>query len=88
MLRLVAEAHALHESAWSECLEQELARIGRRPQELQAAGKSTPWKVELAVKLKRQTTVTNRWLSAHLHLGAVPEVSRKLHAWRRRHTEP
>lgn len=84
-LRLAADAQALHEAEWSECLGRELVHLGRDPQELQVAGKSVPWKVELAVKLRSCTTVTNRWLSTHLHLGAVPEVSRKINAWMRRH---
>lgn len=86
-LRLAADAQLLHESEWSECLGRELARLGRRPEELSTAGKSAPWKLTLAVNLKSQTTVTNHWLSTHLHLGALHEVSRKVSAWARRRNE-
>ena len=83
-LCLAADVRALHESEWSECLGRELDRIGRRPEELRETGKSAPWKLRLAVKLKAETTVTNRWLSTHLHLDALHEVSRKVGAWSRR----
>ena len=73
----------LHEVEWLECLARELGRIRRLPEELRTAGKSVEWKVQLAARLKAETTVTNRWLSPHLHLGALHEVSRKVRAWLR-----
>ena len=78
------EARAIHETEWCECLKRELAQIRRRPEELRTDSKSAGWKVRLASKLKAETTVTNRWLSLHLHLGALHEVSRKVSAWSRR----
>ena len=47
--------------------------------------KGAAWKVELAGKMKEQTTATNRWLTARLHLGSIHEASRKIAAWSRRY---
>ena len=80
-LRLVDEARALREDEWLGCLGRKLARMHRTPEELCVAGKSAEWKVQLAAELKAETTVTNRWLSTHMHLGALHEVSRKVSAW-------
>jgi len=35
--------------------------------------------------MKEQTTATNRWLTARLHLGSIHEASRKIAAWSRRY---
>ncbi len=35
----------------------------------------------LAAALKARTVATNRWLSEHLHMGKLHEVSRKVTAW-------
>jgi REP element-mobilizing transposase RayT len=65
---------------WERALARELHRIGRSPGEVQAAGKSAPWKLELALALRRTTTVTNRWLGERLNLGGRDYVSRRLGA--------
>jgi len=83
-VRLAGEARALREEEWSDCLDAELARLRRTPKDLRKAAKFAEWKVQLAAKLKAETTVTNRWLSVHLSLGALHEVSRKVSAWLRR----
>lgn len=82
-LRLAKEAQPMHEIEWARCLQRELARIRRRPEDLLRDGRSAEWKVRLAARLKAETTVTNRWLSTHLNLGALHEVSRKVSAWSR-----
>jgi putative transposase len=71
------------EALWQETAEALLGKLRRTPAELAAAGKSAGWKLALAAALKARTTVTNRWLGAHLHLGNLHEVSRKTAAWLR-----
>jgi len=66
---------------WQEALAAELGRIGRTKADLLSAGKSAPWKLQLALVLKRTQTVTNRWLGEQLHLGGRDYVSRRLSAW-------
>lgn len=56
-------------------------KLGHRPEELATSGKSAPWKLAIASALRQQTVATNRWMSEHLHLGHMTEVSRKVNAW-------
>ena len=41
-----------------------------------AESKSAPWKIALATWLKRGSSVPNRWISEHLHMGPPDAVSR------------
>jgi len=76
--QLSSQLQAVREACWSEALAAELHRIGRSFEDLQAAGKSSQWKLQVAMVLRRSTTVTNRWLGEHLHLGGRDYVSRRL----------
>ena len=71
------------EDLWWTQVEELLAKLGKSAVDLERDGKSEPWKVALAAVLKSRTTVTNRWLSEHLHLGNLHEVSRKVNLWLR-----
>ena len=79
---IFASAGAKH--AFLRCLHES----GHTRADLATAGKSTNWKLAIGATLKAQTTATNRWLAAGLHLGNLHEVSRKLSAWRRTHGTP
>lgn len=81
--QLASEFSAAKEAAWADALNDALVRARRTAEELRSASKSAPWKLRLAALLRSSTTVTNRWLGIHLHLGARDEVSRKLSAWSR-----
>ncbi len=72
------------EAQWDELLEQELKRAGRTRLDIPSTGKSADWKLAIAAAMKARSTVTNRWLSTHLLLGALHEVSRKVSQWNRR----
>jgi REP element-mobilizing transposase RayT len=82
-LRRSEPARELGEVQWEEMLLSLLRRLRRTREDLAAGPKSAAWKVALAAALKQRTTVTNRWLSEHLHLGNLYEVSRKVSAWQR-----
>ena len=58
-----------------------LAKLKKQRGDLKREGKSVPWKLALAAALKTRTVATNRWLSEHLHMGNLHEVSRKVTAW-------
>ncbi|MDO8544381.1 MAG: hypothetical protein Q7S40_28400 [Opitutaceae bacterium] len=70
-------------AVWQDEVEKLVRRLGKRREELASAGKSAGWKLALAAALKPQTTVTNRWLGATLHMGNLHEVIRKIAAWAR-----
>jgi len=81
--RLAAQMHEAREEIWQQKLQELLKRLGKNKQALVRERKSTSWKVALAGALKAQTTVTNRWLGAALHMGNMYEVSRLVAAWLR-----
>jgi putative transposase len=81
--RLATEMQAAREAIWQEELALALHRLGRESDELVTAGISAEWKIAAAAVLKERTTVTNRWLAEHLHLGSRHEVGRKVAAWLR-----
>jgi putative transposase len=77
------ETTNLAEMVRQDALAEALRLAGRKREDLFQAGKSEPWKLDIAAKLKATTTATNRWLGENLNLGALHEVSRKLNRWER-----
>jgi REP element-mobilizing transposase RayT len=71
------------ETAWQECLKALLRKLRRKSTDFATTGKSEEWKLAIASVMKSQTTATNRWLSATMHLGNMYEASRKVSAWTR-----
>lgn len=51
-----------------------LARLGRKEQDLQSLPKGDPAKVELARRLREQTTVTLQWVADRLKMGTAGYV--------------
>jgi putative transposase len=68
---------------WWAHAEALLAKIGKSATDLERDGKSVPWKVALAAVMRTRTTATNRWMSEHLHVGNLHDVSRKINFWLR-----
>lgn len=66
----------LNRMRWARRLEAGLAALGRKLGEAPGEPKSADWKVALATWLKRETSVSNRWLTEELHMGAPNAVSR------------
>ncbi len=69
------DLNELREPRWIEALERLLSSAGRTLEEAQAAPKGAAWKVDLADAMRRQTTVTNRWLGRMLGMGSAQAVS-------------
>jgi putative transposase len=67
------EARQLH---WEGLLEKMLSFQGKGKADIAAEKKSAPWKVMIAYHLKRNTGVSNGWLSSHLGMGSSAGVSR------------
>jgi putative transposase len=70
------------ERKWAAALETALADVAS--DERADARKSAPWKVAIAVKLKAQTDVTNRWLAEKLSMGSPIYVSKHVGLAQRR----
>ena len=60
-----------------------LKALGRKEADLQASKRSEPWKLAIASMLKRETSVTNDWLSQRLHLGVANAVSSNCGVYRK-----
>lgn len=79
----LAEARTALHLAWADQTQLLLDSMGRTLAEARLARKSEPWKLAVAAAMKVTSTATNRWLAAHLHLGALHEASRNVSAWRK-----
>jgi len=64
------ENAALNHAEWSSALDELLLQAGRTLPEAAQSAKGAPWKIQLAIQLRRTTSATIPWLASHLHLGA------------------
>jgi putative transposase len=55
--------------------QEELRALGWGPQDLQGRRKSDPQKVRMAVRLRRETTMTLEWIAHRLCMGAATHVA-------------
>ena len=60
-------------------LEEELQRLGWRRVDLEKRNRSAPEKLELAGRLRRETTLTIREIAQGLHLGSWKSAITRLH---------
>jgi hypothetical protein len=56
-------------------LQEGIARVGLRSEELAALKKSDPCKMVVAWLIRRNTVVRNEWISEQLHMGRVSKLS-------------
>lgn len=61
-------AREVRELAWTEHLARLLREVS--PAERADHRQSAPWKIRLAVRLRKSTDASNRWLAAQLHMGS------------------
>jgi len=65
----------LDSDRWAAALDQCLGRIGKSLGDAAGSKCSADWKLAVALKLKRETSVTNRWLAERLAMGSPKGVS-------------
>ena len=70
-----AELRELNELRWEGYLEASLKALSKNEADLESARKSQRWKLAIAASMKRETSVTNQWLSEHLYMGAPNAIS-------------
>jgi putative transposase len=56
----------LNESRWEVMVQAELERLGLSETSVVEAAKGAPWKVEIARKLRNETTAGNPWIAKRL----------------------
>ena len=64
-----------------EVIEKELKRLGWKEDELSRRAKSDPGKLALAARLRKETTLTLKWIAARLQLGTSKSANATLHRW-------
>jgi putative transposase len=77
-----ADAKDLNEQRWERIVESELKRLRRKEADILSDRKGAPWKVEIARRLRNETTATNPWIAERLHMGHPNRVSMSLSAAR------
>jgi hypothetical protein len=60
-----------------------LAKAGWKAGKLEKRRKSDPVKVELALRLRQETTLPLKWIAEHLHMGTWDYLSRLLYKARK-----
>jgi hypothetical protein len=63
-----------------QLLKAELAKLGWKEESLSMVAKSHPVKVQLARRLRKETTMSLKWIAARLQMGTWTYVSNLLHA--------
>jgi putative transposase len=69
----------LNETRWKSLVVSELERLGRSEKEVRSEPKGADWKVEIARKLRRETTASNPWIARRLNMGHPNYVSNLIH---------
>jgi len=59
----------MKETRWSNCLDELLAQTGRTNYDVVQSRKSVPWKVELAVILRKEEGAAIGWIAGALAMG-------------------
>ncbi len=62
-------------------IEEELQRLGWSESDLSGQPKSAAAKLALAARLRRETTLPLKWISARVNLGSTKSANAKLHRW-------
>lgn len=64
----------LKQARWSSILSSTLAEMGRTSEDLKAAAKSAPWKIALALRLRREAGAAVEWIARELQMGQSSTV--------------
>jgi REP element-mobilizing transposase RayT len=76
ILRIEREDLAdIDRTRWETYLESCLKHLGKSVKEAQSEKRSANWKLAISTKMKRETSVTNLWLTDRLHMGSARSVS-------------
>jgi hypothetical protein len=66
----------------------ELRRLGWKQEDLAARRQSDPEKVAIAMRLRRETTLTIKHIASRLSLGTPKSASTRLREWQIAHPDP
>lgn len=91
-LRRKGPAHLEHKNLkefnqlqWEAYFSKALKAVEKRASDLTRGNYSEAWKLAIASKMKRETSVTNQWLSDRLNMGVANGVSSNCGIYRKSH---
>jgi hypothetical protein len=90
--KLLREEQPLRAYRWSSygkaqrVVREELKKAGWEVEELARRPKGDPVKVAVAKRLRRETTMTLKWISQHLRMGAWTHLNKRLYEERKANT--
>jgi hypothetical protein len=64
---------------------EELERLGWTEADLLSQRKNAPGKLEMAARLRRETTLPVKWIAGRVQLGTSKGANRNLHHWMKNH---
>lgn len=67
---------------------QELARLGWTENDLPLRPKNDPDKLSIAIRIRKETTLTIKWIAVRLHLGTAKSARALLHDQMQHHQQP
>ena len=70
-----ADQRSLNEARWENIVREEMTRSGKAECDIDQDLKGAPWKVAIAKRLRRETTVGNPWIAERLSMGHRNHVS-------------
>ena len=74
-----------NEQRWELYLAEALKALKKSEADATDDKLSDPWKLAIASKMKRETSVSNKWLSERLHMGVARGVSSNCTIYRKQH---
>ena len=71
-----AELREINEEAWKEVLVKALMQVKKTPEDIESDRKNAPWKREIAIRLRKETSAPNGWIADQLNAGHPSLISR------------
>jgi len=83
-----AELHESTQAKAEELIGRALQSAGLAQEQLAAWRKGHPFKLQLAARLRSETTVSIEWIAQHLHMGTRPHLARLLQERKKTRDQP
>ena len=68
-------------------IREELRRLGWKAIDLTRRRKSDPGKLEIAGRVRQETTLPVKWIANRLHMGSWKSATTRLHVWKKQHRD-
>lgn len=71
-----AELREINEELWKCVLVEALKQVKKTPKDIESDRKNAPWKREIAIRLRKETSASNGWIAEQLNAGHPSLISR------------